>query len=67
MGSDVTGRVAFDLILGIMFRRVMHILFTGRVLSMGPDNRARDPTSLRIRANMIANLELFRHLASPSR
>lgn len=57
------GRVAFDLVLGIAFRGVMHMTFVVEVRGVKSDNRHRHPARLRITAYVIADFELFSHLA----
>ena len=60
------GRVAFDLVLGIAFRGVMHMTFVVEVRGVKSDNRPRHAARLGIPAYMIADFELFSHLAESS-
>jgi hypothetical protein len=66
MGGDMAGLVAFDFILGGIFRGVTHMSLVVEVSGVDRDNRPRHPACLGIPAYMIANLEPFNHPAESS-
>lgn len=66
MSRDMLGLVAFNFILGIIFRRVMSMTFVVEVAGMNLDDRARYPSRLRIPAHVIADFELLGHLPNSS-
>jgi hypothetical protein len=59
--GDVLGRVAFDLVLGIILARVMRISFVVDVFRVNLDDLAADSTSFGIPANVVAHFESGRH------
>lgn len=63
MSCDMIGLVAFNFILGIVFRSVMDITFVIEVSGMDGDNCPRHPARLGIPAHVIANLEPPSHPA----
>jgi hypothetical protein len=66
MGCDMIGLVAFDLVLGIVFRRVMHITLVVKIFGVDGNDGPRHSTGLGIPAYMIANLEPLSHLMNSS-
>ena len=62
MGRDMVGLVAFDLILGIVFRGVMHMPLVVEVAGVDGYDRPRYPAGFGIPAHVIADLESFGHL-----
>jgi hypothetical protein len=66
VGGNMIGLVAFDFILGIVFRGVMHMTFVVKISGVDRDNNPRHSACLGIPAYMIANLERLSHLVSPS-
>src|SRR5271163_4112829 len=61
VGGDVIALVAFDFILRIAGRGVMHIALIVEVAGVDGDDRARDMTGLGVPSHMIADLEPLRH------
>jgi hypothetical protein len=66
VGCDMIGLVAFDFILGIVFRCVMHMAFVVEVAGPDSNDCARHPTGLGIPAYVISNLEPPSHLGDSS-
>jgi hypothetical protein len=62
VGCDMVGFVAFDFVLGILFRGVMDMTLIVEVAGMDRYDGPRYPTSFRIPAYVIADLEPLRHL-----
>ena len=65
MGGDVIGLVAFDFILGVVFRGVTPMTLVVKIFGVDGDNSPRDPTRLGLPVYLIANLERFSHRAIP--
>jgi hypothetical protein len=65
MGGDVIGLIAFDFVLGIIFRCVMDMTLVIEVSGMDGDDRPGYPTSLGIPAHVFADLEPFSHIVIP--
>jgi hypothetical protein len=63
MGRDVIGLVAFDFVLGIVFRCVMHVALIVEVSGVNSDNGPGHLTRFGIPTYVIANLKRFCHLA----
>jgi hypothetical protein len=61
VGGDVIALVAFDFILGIVRRGVMHIALIVEVAGVDGDDRPRDMAGLGVPSHMIANLEPLGH------
>src|SRR5579883_59161 len=61
MQGDVVGPVAPDLILRVVRARVMDVALVVHVALVDAQDRAPHPTGLRIPADVIADLESFRH------
>src|SRR6478609_10725008 len=61
MGGDMVGLVAFDFVLGIVFRGVVSITFVVKILGVDGDDGARYPARLGIPSYMIADLKLLPH------
>lgn len=66
MGGDMVGLVAFDFVLGVIFRGVTHMTLVVEVPGVDRDNRPRHPACLGIPAYVIANLKPFNHPAESS-
>jgi hypothetical protein len=58
---DVIGLVAFDLILRVLFARMMSVAFVVHVARMYLHDVAADPARFRIPGNVIANFEFLVH------
>jgi hypothetical protein len=65
MGRDMIGFVAFDLVLGIVFRGTMRMTFVVEVPGVNGDDGPGHPTGLGIPAYMVADLESLGHRANP--
>lgn len=57
--------VAFDFVLGIIFRCVMGMTLVVEVAGMNLDDRPRYPARLGIPAHVIADFEPLRHITNP--
>jgi hypothetical protein len=62
VGRDMIGLVAFDFVLGIVFRCVMHVALIVEVSGVNSDNGSGHPTRFGIPTYVIANLKRFYHL-----
>jgi hypothetical protein len=65
MGRDMIGFVAFDFVLGIVFRRMMRMAFVVEVSGVDRNDGPRHTTGLGIPAYMVADLESPSHRATP--
>src|SRR5580692_2766403 len=61
VGRDMIALVAFDLILRIVRRGVMHITLIVEVAGVDGNDRSRNMTGLGVPSHMIADLELVGH------
>lgn len=61
MGGDMVGLVAFDFVLGIVFRGVVSMAFVGKILGVDGDDSARHQARLGIPSYMIADLKRLFH------
>lgn len=61
MGGDMVGLVAFDFVLGIVFRGVVSMAFVVKILGVDGDDSARHQARLGIPSYMIADLKLLFH------
>jgi hypothetical protein len=65
MQRDVSGLIAFDFVLRLLFTRVMDIAFVVHVFGVHARDFAADPASFRIPTHVIANFELLGHGECP--
>lgn len=61
MGGDMVGLVAFDFVLGIVFRGVVSMVFVDKILGVDGDDGARHQARLGIPSYMIADLKRLPH------
>jgi len=61
MRCDVICLVAFDFVLGIVFRRVMRVAFIIEISNVNGDDSPRHASDLGVPAHMIADLKLPCH------
>ena len=61
MGGDMVGLVAFDFVLGIVFRGMVSMAFVIKILGVDGDDGAPHPARLGIPSYMIADLKLLPH------
>jgi hypothetical protein len=61
MQRDVSGLIAFDFVLRLLFARVMDIAFVVHVFDVDPHDFPSHPTSFRVPTYVIANFELLGH------
>jgi hypothetical protein len=66
MGSDMIGLVAFDFVLGTVFRSAMRVALVVKICGMDGDDDPRHSARLGIPAHMIANLESLSHVVRSS-
>jgi hypothetical protein len=66
VGGDVVRPVAFDLVLGILFRRVMNMTLVVEVIFMDRDHSSGYPARLGIPGYMIADPKSSRHVSANS-
>jgi hypothetical protein len=61
MQRDVSGLIALDFVLRLLFARVMDVAFVVHVFDVHAHDFAADPASLRVPTYVIANFELLSH------
>jgi hypothetical protein len=61
MQSDVSGSIAFDFVLRLVFAGVMDITFVVHVFGVHPHDFAPDPAGFRIPTHTIADFEFLGH------
>jgi hypothetical protein len=66
MGCDVICPVAFDFVLGVVFRRVMNMTLVVEVRGVDRDDGPRHAACLRIPAHVIADLKSPSHSVNSS-
>jgi hypothetical protein len=65
MQGDVLGLIAFDLVLRVLFARVMGVAFVIDVFDVHAHDFAADPAGLRIPTDMIADFKPLSHDKRP--
>jgi hypothetical protein len=66
MRGNVIGFIAFDFVLRLVFRGVMHMAFVVEVFGVNGDDRARNPARLGVPGYVISNFERSWHAPNPS-
>ena len=64
--GNIISLVAFDFILGIIFRSVMSMALVIKIAGVNLDDRPRYPSRLGIPTHVLADFEALYHLTEPS-